>query len=87
MIAENIDIIILTTIISMLTIVFLIATFKEFKEIGNKPFKGGKDKSIRAIMIESIGKIFTDDSIEPNEKKKIMELMKKNMKDLDQEED
>ncbi len=86
MLAENIDILVLTTIIVLLFLIFIIATFKEMAEAGKKPFKGGKEKSIRAVMIENIGKIFTDESIEPMEKQKLMDLMKKNMAELDEEE-
>ena len=36
-------------------------------------------------MIEFIGKIFTDESIETTEKEKLIELMKKSLKDLEKD--
>lgn len=79
---ENLDIIILTTIVTLLFIVFIIATYRELatEKITKKEF--GKEKGPRAVMIQFIGKIFTDESIEPTEKQKLMELLKKNLKDF-----
>lgn len=82
---ENFDILLLTTIIALLFVIFIVATIKEMAEARKKPFKGGKEKSIRAVMIENIGKIFTDENIEPKEKQKLMELMKKSMGDIETE--
>ncbi len=83
MINENLDIIILTVIISLLFIIFILATVKEFAESIKKPFQGGKEKGIRADMINYIGSIFSDKSIEPSEKKELIDVMKKKLKELD----
>lgn len=76
MISENLDIIILTTIIAILLLVFILATIKEFSESAKTPFKGGKEKGIRADLIELVGKLFTDENIEPDEKKELIKKIK-----------
>lgn len=80
---ENLDIIILTIIIALLFIIFILATLKEFAESVKKPFKGGKERGVRADLIEFVGKLFTDKSIEPDEKKELISLMRKQLKDID----
>lgn len=84
MINENLDIIILTVIIALLFIIFILATVKEFAESTKKPFQGGKERGIRADLIEFVGRIFTDKSIEPSEKKELLSLMRKKLKDIEE---
>ena len=38
-------------------------------EDAKKPFEGGKERGPRADMMEFVGRIFSDERIEPNEKK------------------
>lgn len=80
---ENLDIIILTIIVSLLFLIFIIATYRELATEKITKTEFGKEKGPRAEMIRFIGKIFTDETIEPSEKQKLMDLMKKNLKDLD----
>ncbi len=56
---ENLDIIILTSIISTLFIVFGIAMFREFKNV-NEQSEDLYDRSPRANMIRFIGSMFDD---------------------------
>lgn len=84
---ENLDLIILTIIVSLLFLVFIIATYQEMSSTKLMKKEFGKEKGPRAQMIEFIGKIFTDESMETTEKQKLMELMKKSLKDLDKEND
>lgn len=79
---ENLDIIILTIIVSLLFLVFIIATYQEMGSAKLTKTEFGKEKGPRAAMIEFIGKIFTDESMEPTEKQKLLELMAKKLKDL-----
>jgi hypothetical protein len=80
---ENLDLIILTTIVVILFMVFILATFKEFMEDAKKPYKGGKERGPRADMIEFIGRIFSDESIEPREKKELLNIIKKKVDDIE----
>jgi hypothetical protein len=56
---ENLDIIILTSILSTLFIVFGIAMFREFKNV-NEQSNDLYDRSPRANMIRFIGSMFDD---------------------------
>ena len=58
---------------------------KRTKQTKNEKTKFGKETGPRAAMIEFIGKIFTDESIETTEKEKLIELMKKSLKDLEKD--
>lgn len=84
---ENLDIIILTIIVSLLFLVFIIATYQEMGSVKLTKTEFGKEKGPRAEMMEFIGKIFTDESIEITEKQKLMELMKKSLKNLEKDTD
>jgi len=57
---ENLHIIILSSIISILFVVFIIATYREMDEIGKKPFTGGKEGGPRAELLELIGKLIDE---------------------------
>jgi hypothetical protein len=80
---ENLDIIILTTVVVILFMVFILATFKEFAEDARKGFSGGKERGPRADMMEFIGKIFTDKRIDPQEKDEIATFIRKKMDDYE----
>jgi hypothetical protein len=83
---ENLDLIILTTVVVILFMVFILATFKELMEDAKKPFQGGKERGPRAAMIEFVGKIFSDDRIEPGEKKELLNIIKKRIDDMEADE-
>lgn len=80
---ENLDIIILTTIVVILFMVFILATFREIMEDAKKPFKGGKERGPRADMMEFVGSIFSDEQIEPGEKKELLNIIKKKIDQID----
>jgi uncharacterized protein YpmB len=80
---ENLDLIILTTIVVILFMVFILATFKQFMEDAKNPYKGGKERGPRADMIEFVGRIFSDDHIEPKEKKELLNIIKKRIDGID----
>ncbi|MGB3007734.1 MAG: hypothetical protein WBC06_14550 [Chitinophagaceae bacterium] len=80
---ENLDLIILTTIVVILFIVFILATFKEIMEDAKKPFEGGKERGPRADMMEFVGRIFSDESIKSQEKKELINIIKKKLDDIE----
>jgi hypothetical protein len=79
----NTDLVILTTIVVILFMVFILATFKEFAEDAKRGFSGGKERGPRADMMEFIGKIFTDKRIDPQEKDEIATFIQKKMDDYE----
>ena len=80
---ENLDLIILTTIVVILFMVFILATFKEMVEDAKNPYKEGKERGPRADMIAFIGRIFSDERIEPKEKKELLNIIKKRIDDIE----
>ena len=80
---ENLDIILLTTIVVILFLVFILATLKEIMEDAKNPYKGGKERGPRADMMEFVGRIFSDEHIEPNEKKELLNTLKKRIDDIE----
>lgn len=80
---ENLDLIILTTIVVILFMVFILATFKEMQEDAKKPFAGGKERGPRADMMEFIGSIFSEKNIEPGEKKELLQIIKKKLENIE----
>ncbi len=79
---ENLDLIILTTVVVILFMVFIIATFKEIIEEAKKPFKGGEEGGPRAEMIKFVGKLFSDERMEPQEKKELLNIIKKSIDEI-----
>ena len=74
---ENLDIILLTTVVSVLFIVFIIATYREFSVMGKSEFTGGKEKGGRAEMVQFLQNVFTDENIEPDKKNELLGIIKK----------
>jgi len=54
---ENLHIIILSSLVSILFLVFIIATYREMESMSNKPFAGGKEGGPRAELLDLIGKL------------------------------
>ncbi|MCX6199055.1 MAG: hypothetical protein NTY88_07510 [Bacteroidetes bacterium] len=50
----------MSSIITILFLVFIIATFREMEEMNNKPFTGGKEGGPRAELLELIGKMIDE---------------------------
>jgi hypothetical protein len=80
---ENLDIILLSAVVSVLFLVFIIATYREFSVMGKSEFKGGKEKGPRAEMVQFLQKIFTDETIEPDKKKELLSIIIKNFDKMD----
>lgn len=80
---ENFDIIILTTIVVILFIVFILATFKEIAEETKKGFTGGKERGPRADMMDFIGKLFTEKNLEPQDKKDLVNILRKRIDEIE----
>ena len=84
---NNIDIIVLTSVIVVLFLVFIIATVRELNTTSPTKFVEKEEGGPRAEMIRFIGKIFTDDRIDAGKKITFMNAAKTVIEDLPQEEE
>ena len=81
---DNTDIIILTSIISVLFLVFIIATVKEFGEMGTKKYeptytKGGPPTD----FLKLAGKLFTDEHVSIKKRIALTDAVKSALEDLE----
>ena len=82
---ENLDIIILTTILSTLFIVFAIVTIKELNKISSPDYKQESEGGPRANMIKFIGSLF-DEKIQkmtPKEKVTFYKNVERTISDME----
>ncbi len=83
---NNIDIIVLTSVIIVLFLVFIIATIRELNAVSTTKFVEEEEGGPRAEMIRFIGRLFTDDKIDAARKIRFIEAVKPLMEDLMPEE-
>lgn len=69
---QNLDIIILTSILSILFIVFAVVVFKEFKAVSKDGYKAEKENGPRANLIKFVGSLFDDKIVKMTPKQKII---------------
>lgn len=84
---NNTDIIVLTSVIVVLFFVFLIATIRELKAVGNEKFVEKAEGGPRADMLRLIGKLFTDERIDTGRKITFMNAVKPIIDDMLSEEE
>ena len=84
---NNTDIIVLTSVIIVLFLVFIIATVREFNIMSTTKFVEKEEGGPRAEMMRFIGKLFTDDRIDTGKKIAFMNAVKTAMEDLPAEEE
>ena len=84
---NNTDIIVLTSVIIVLFLVFIIATVREFNTMSNTKFVEKEEGGPRAEMMRFIGKLFTDDNIDADKKIALMNAIKPIIEDLPPEEE
>lgn len=84
---NNTDIIVLTSVIIVLFLVFIIATVREFNTISTTKFVEQEEGGPRAEMMRFIGKLFTDDRIDAGKKITFMNAIKPIIEDLHTEEE
>ena len=73
---NNTDIIVLTSVIIVLFLVFIIATIRELNTISTTKFVEKEEGGPRAEMLRLIGKLFTDDRIDAGKKITYMNALK-----------
>ena len=84
---NNTDIIVLTSVIIVLFLVFIIATVREFNMVSKTNFVEKEEGGPRAEMLRFIGKLFTDERIDAGKKITFMNAVKTVMEDLEAEEE
>lgn len=80
---ENLDIIVLTSIVATLFLVFIIAIYREFKSIGSKPYVYEKETGPRAQLVSFMGNLFNDTSIKKEDKKTIFKAINRTIADME----
>ena len=84
---NNTDIIVLTSVIIVLFLVFIIATVREFNTMSTTKYVEKEEGGPRAEMMRLIGKLFTNDSIDAGKKVTFMNAVKPILEDLAQNEE
>lgn len=80
---ENIDIIILTSIVATLFIVFFIAIYREVSSIDSTKPDYSKETGPRAQMIQLIGNMFNDSTTTKKEKKAMLKAVNRTIADME----
>ena len=83
---ENLDIVILTSVISILFLVFIIATYREFTAMGKTDFVAGKESGPRANLMFFIGSLFNDERIDKKQRIQLLKVVKETIEVLENEE-
>ena len=79
----DIDIILLTAVISTLFIVFMIAVYREFSVMENETYVYQKESGPRAGLVNFIGNLAVNKSLTKEEKKVIYKAMHRNIADME----
>ena len=79
---ENLDIIILTTILSTLFIVFSVLVYKELSEVENTSYKNTVEGGPRVYLMKMMARLF-DEELPSNERKVIYKAVKRTMADME----
>ena len=84
---NNTDIIVLTSVIIVLFLVFIIATAREYNTMSTTKFVEKEEGGPRAEMLRLIGKLFTNEKIDNGRKITFMNAIKPIIEDLAQEDE
>jgi hypothetical protein len=83
---ENLDIIILTSIVSTLFIVFGIAMYREFSAMSKTDYVQTKESGPRAGLVNFVGRLFDEESnkkLTPKQKVLIYKAMNRTIADME----
>jgi len=79
----DMDIILLTAVISTLFIVFIIAVYREFSVMENETYVYQKESGPRAGLVNFVGNLASNKSLTSDEKKVIYKAMHRNIADME----
>ncbi len=77
------DILLLTTIVVTLFIVFGIAVYREFKVMGETEYKYTKEYGPRAGLVNFVGNLASNKSLSKKERKIVYKAMRRNIADME----
>lgn len=80
---ENLDIIILTSVVGTLFVVFGITMWRELIAVSKRPPDYSEESGPRANMIRLVGNIFDDKNIPKKEKKMIVKAITRTISDME----
>lgn len=80
---EQLDIIILTSIIATLFVVFFITIYREISTIDENSYKHEKEGGPRVALFNLMAKLFEDENVSKKEKKKIYRAMYRTIADME----
>jgi hypothetical protein len=80
---ENLDIIILTTLVIISFVIFIISTLKEIKRMEEEPYKFEKATGFsRPALFNVLRGLFEDDDIKEEDKEKFRNTLKRSISDM-----
>jgi hypothetical protein len=79
----DMDIILLTAVISTLFIVFIIAVYREFAVMENETYVFQKETGPRAGLVNFVGNLASNKTLTKQEKKVIYQAMHRNIADME----
>jgi hypothetical protein len=79
----DMDIILLTAVISTLFIVFIIAVYREFSVMENENYVFQKESGPRAGLVNFVGNLAVNKTLTKEEKKVIYKAMHRNIADME----
>lgn len=82
---ENLDIYILTTIVSTLFVVFIVLIYREIKTIDENSYKHEKEGGPRVALFNLMARLFEDETIPKKERKKVYKAMYRTVADMESE--
>jgi hypothetical protein len=80
---ENLDIVILTSILSTLFVVFGVLVYKELSNVDENSYKSSKAGGPRVYFLKLMEKVFDNNSIPVEEKKTIYKAVKRTISDME----
>jgi hypothetical protein len=80
---ENIDIIILTSILSTLFLVFGFLVYKEFSSLDENSYNTAKDGGPRVYLMKLMERVFDEDALPIKERKVIYKAVKRTISDME----
>jgi hypothetical protein len=80
---DNIDIVILTSILSTLFLVFGVLVYKELSSVDENSYKTAKEGGPRVYLMKLMERVFDEDALPIKERKVIYKAVKRTISDME----
>ena len=80
---ENLDLIILSSVVSILFIVFIVGIYQAVKEVDENSYKYEKEGGPRVWLFNTMAKLFEDERVTKKDKKIIYKAMHRTISDME----